>query len=64
MIMIRALALKFYAKVEQKIAPGLKSSPYHFLDTIAPVILPGSRWLDLGCGHQVFAEWMTAEEMS
>jgi hypothetical protein len=22
----------------------------------------GCRWLDLGCGHQMFAEWMTREE--
>jgi 2-polyprenyl-3-methyl-5-hydroxy-6-metoxy-1,4-benzoquinol methylase len=59
---MRALAYKLYWKVEQKIAPGLKYSQYHYLDTIGPAMAPGVRWLDLGCGHQVFAEWMSSEE--
>jgi ubiquinone/menaquinone biosynthesis C-methylase UbiE len=61
--MIRDLALKFYSKVEQKIVPGLRYSQYHYLDVIGPMMTRGTRWLDLGCGHQVFAEWMTAEEI-
>jgi ubiquinone/menaquinone biosynthesis C-methylase UbiE len=58
----RSLAYKFYWKVEQKIVPGLKSSQYHYQEAVSGGVLPGGRWLDLGCGHQVFAEWMIEEE--
>ena len=60
--MLRSWAFKFYGKIEQKVVPGLKYSQYHYYDTIGAVMPSGARWLDLGCGHQVFAEWMTAEE--
>lgn len=60
--MVRALAYKLYWKIEQKIVPGLKSSQYRYQEAVSDAMRPGSRWLDLGCGHQVFAEWMAATE--
>jgi len=60
--MSRDSAYKFYWKIEQKVAPGLRSSQYEYQDAVSAAMRLGSRWLDLGCGHQVFAEWMIAEE--
>jgi len=60
--MSRASAYKFYWKIEQKVVPGLRSSQYEYQEAVSATMRPGSRWLDLGCGHQVFAEWMTAAE--
>jgi len=61
-IMVRTLAYKFYWKIEQKIVPGLRSAQYHYQEAVSAAMPPGGRWLDLGCGHQVFAEWMLTQE--
>ena len=54
---------KLYWKLEKAIVPELRSSQYHYRDTLLSVLPSGKcRWLDLGCGHQVFADWMTAEQ--
>jgi hypothetical protein len=60
--MVRTLAYKFYWKIEQKIVPGLRSAQYHYQEAVSAAMPPGGRWLDLGCGHQVFAEWMLTQE--
>ena len=62
MISVRDLAYKFYWKLEKKIVPGLTSSQYHYHEAVSAAMPPGGRWLDLGCGHQVYADWMIAEE--
>ena len=58
----RSLAFKFYWRIQRVILPGLRSSQYSYQEAVDGLIRPGARWLDLGCGHQVFAEWMLAEE--
>jgi ubiquinone/menaquinone biosynthesis C-methylase UbiE len=54
---------KIYWKLEKAIVPELTSSQYHYKETLF-ANLPDKKfaWLDLGCGHQVFAEWMTVEQ--
>jgi len=61
-VSIRNRAYKFYWKIENKIVPGLRSSQYPYQEAVNAAMPPGGRCLDFGCGHQVFAEWMTAEE--
>ena len=51
-----------YARWEQRIVPGLRSSQFAYHDTIAGALHPGMRWLDAGCGHQLFPEWMVEQE--
>ena len=54
---------RLYWTLEKAIVPELRSSQYHYRDTLRSV-LPAAkcRWLDLGCGHQVFADWMMADQ--
>jgi len=58
---LRRLLYRFYWKAEKAIVPGLTSSQYCYYDKLRSLV-PGKVWLDLGCGHQVFADWMTKEQ--
>jgi ubiquinone/menaquinone biosynthesis C-methylase UbiE len=58
---LRELLYRFYWKAEASIVPGLTSSQYCYYRKLR-WLLPGRIWLDLGCGHQVFAEWMAKEQ--
>lgn len=58
---VRNLLYRFYWKAESAIVPGLTSSQYSYYQKLRSVV-PGRVWLDLGCGHQVFAEWMAKEQ--
>jgi ubiquinone/menaquinone biosynthesis C-methylase UbiE len=59
---VRKTLYRFYWALERTIVPGLRSSQHAYYDVVHSFVAPGAEWLDLGCGHQVFASWMTAEE--
>ena len=59
---IRDRMYQFYWAIEKHLAPGLNSSQYCYCNTVRRFLPEGGAWLDLGCGRQVFAEWMIAEE--
>jgi len=59
---MRRALYRFYWKAERLITPQLRSSQYVYCEALRRVLSRNSRWLDLGCGHQVFAEWMTREQ--
>ena len=59
---MRSLLFKFYWKLEKLFFPALKYSQYHYYETLKRAVPAQCAWLDLGCGHQMFASWMTAEE--
>ncbi len=42
--------------------PGLRSSQYEYFETLSSAFPPKARWLDVGCGRNVFGSWMKAEE--
>ena len=42
--------------------PGLRSSQYAYYETIRSYLSGRRKWLDLGCGHHMFATWMEEEE--
>jgi ubiquinone/menaquinone biosynthesis C-methylase UbiE len=44
------------------LAPGLRSSQRVYYDRLSELLPESAAWLDLGCGHQVFASYMEAEE--
>ena len=51
-----------YARWEQRIVPGLRSSQYAYCEALAEELGPGRRWLDAGCGHQILPGWMMEQE--
>jgi SAM-dependent methyltransferase len=59
---LRTTLYNFYFRAEKVIAPSLRSSQYAYYDALRAQLGPSSRWLDLGCGHQVIADWMTHEQ--
>ena len=59
---IRSVAYEFYGKAERLVVPTLRSSQYAYYEALRSVLHPEARWLDMGCGHQVFADWMTREQ--
>ena len=40
------------------LCPGLRNSQFAYRDALQEFVRPGTRWLDLGCGHQLFPDWM------
>lgn len=58
---LRQLIYRTYWKAEAAIVPGLRSSQYCYYEKLRPLV-KGNIWLDLGCGHQVFADWMGKEQ--
>jgi ubiquinone/menaquinone biosynthesis C-methylase UbiE len=60
--MNRRFFFKFYSKLQRVIVPGLRSSQYTYRDTLVRYLDAKTRWLDMGCGHNVLADWMTHEE--
>jgi 2-polyprenyl-3-methyl-5-hydroxy-6-metoxy-1,4-benzoquinol methylase len=59
---MRKLLYRFYWFLEQKLVPGLRSSQYEYFETLSRVLSANARWLDVGCGHNVFGSWMVKEE--
>jgi len=59
---VRSLFFKFYRVLQKRIVPELKYSQYHYRDILKHYLRRGARWLDFGCGHQLFAPWMATEE--
>src|ERR1044071_4876903 len=47
-----------YRKLKQRLVPQLRHSQYVYKDKLESYINPGVRWLDAGCGHGVFPDWM------
>jgi SAM-dependent methyltransferase len=61
---LRASLYRFYFRAEKRITPNLRSSQYAYYDALRTQLTGSPRWLDMGCGHQVFADWMTGEEQT
>src|SRR5258708_9609244 len=61
MAKLRRVLYRFYWKAEAALVPGLRSSQYAYYETLRALV-SGKIWLDLGCGHQVFADWMSQEQ--
>ena len=52
----------FYWKLERRIVPGNTSTQNIYFRELKQFLPEHPVWLDLGCGHQLFAEWMVAEQ--
>lgn len=59
---MRTRLMQAYWRVEQKIAPGLRYSQLRYEEVLADALAPGTRWLDIGCGHQALPPWRLEAE--
>lgn len=59
---MRKRLFKWYWQLERLIHPGLRYSQSHYHDLLAARVPQNCDWLELGCGHQMFASWMQKEE--
>jgi ubiquinone/menaquinone biosynthesis C-methylase UbiE len=59
---MRRFLYRVYWKLEALLVPGLASSQYSYFNRLMPLLKNHPVWLDLGCGHQIFAEWMAREQ--
>ena len=59
---LRTTLYNLYFRAEKIITPNLRSSQYAYYEALRAQLTPAKRWLDMGCGHQVFADWMTREQ--
>src|SRR5271157_1459508 len=53
----RRLTRTYYESLKV-LCPGLRNSQFAYVEALQEVVRPGVRWLDLGCGHQLFPDWM------
>lgn len=59
---MRDTLIRIYWKLEKIFHPKLCFSQLHYRDILRGAVCEGCDWLDLGCGHQLFADWMAADE--
>jgi SAM-dependent methyltransferase len=54
----RTSLYRFTWGVQRWLTPGLQNSQYAYRDLLLSALTPYTRWLDLGCGHQILPDWM------
>jgi ubiquinone/menaquinone biosynthesis C-methylase UbiE len=59
---MRKRLFKWYWRLERAITPGLRSSQDTYARLVKAHVTPGTRWLDIGCGHQFWPEWIPGQE--
>ena len=59
---MRKQIFRFYWWLERLVFPGLLFSQTRYFQLLKAHIPKDCLWADLGCGHQMFAEWMMAEQ--
>ncbi len=55
---VRSQLERVYWGLESVIDPGVVSSQNVYADAVRAQVNANSRWLDLGCGHSVFPDWI------
>jgi len=54
----RRAAVRAYYRTLNVLCPGLRNSQFAYREMLLGLLQPDTRWLDLGCGHQLLPEWM------
>lgn len=57
-------SLRIYDRLAQRIAPRSGPTQRRYLEHLERAVQPGSRWLDLGCGHNLFPAWLGVDEIA
>ena len=52
---------QLYWVLERRIVPGLESSQYAYARLVKQHVTGTTRWLDIGCGHQLWPEWIPGQ---
>src|SRR6185436_5801771 len=47
-----------YWKTRAALVPGLENSQYEYSLRLRAAVENAERWLDLGCGHGIFPDWL------
>jgi SAM-dependent methyltransferase len=55
---MRRALYRFYSACQRILAPGLRNSQYAYKEALTQSIPRDTPWLDLGCGHMLFPDWM------
>lgn len=55
-------SLRVYDRLARAIAPRSGPTQRNYLNRLRDLVQPDSDWLDLGCGHQLFPAWLSADE--
>ena len=53
----RRALFRLYWAARHAVAPGLRYSQYWYEDALCRAVTPQTRWLELGCGHQILPDW-------
>ena len=51
-----------YWSLEKRLTPGLRSAQAIYAEVLERYVESDTRWLDVGCGHQLFEPWIGKEE--
>lgn len=54
-------AFQIFWWLEKKIDPGVVSSQNRYAEVLTSYVQPDSVWLDLGCGHALFPDWVAGQ---
>jgi SAM-dependent methyltransferase len=57
----RRRAFRIFWWLEKKIDPGVVSSQNRYSELLTAYVQPDSVWLDLGCGHALFPDWIAGQ---
>jgi SAM-dependent methyltransferase len=57
--MFRGWSNDLYWKLRPVIVPGLENSQYAYARVLKSAVAETRRWLDVGCGHQIFPAWFS-----
>lgn len=56
------VSYRVYEIAQKAIIPELKHAQESYCEKLKAIFPERARWLDLGCGHQVFGDWMLDQE--
>lgn len=59
--MTRKTLFKLYWALERLITPGAESSQNEYARVVKSHVTGTTRWLELGCGHQLWPEWISGQ---
>lgn len=58
----RRFCYRFYQRIQTAIVPGLIHSQVVYAQKLKSFVANGSRWLELGCGHQLLRSWSASAD--
>lgn len=62
MMTLRQSLLEMYWGMRRVVTPTLRYSQYSYEEVLQQRVSAETRWLDLGCGHQVLPSWRLEQE--